>query len=483
MAVLGIDLGTTACKVCAYDNFGNVIAKSREEYKIISKKPGWAEIDPKVLKFSVFKTIKRISMSIDEPIFSISFSSQGEGIVPLNNDYEPVGNIILSYDNRSKPQAEAIEKAFGKEKIFKITGQIINSAVSSSKILWIMENLNYYSEKPSKICCVGDYLISCFGIKPVIDCSLAARNGCFDVHKLCWWNDILSYIKIEEGVLSKVQAAGTVAGYVGVDLSSALGIKNGCAIVVGGHDQPCGHYGICGENFNESYYSLGTTETCVCTFDKFTPELYKLGLPCYPHILQNKFITLPGNYTGGIILNWYKDQFYNKTNNDDPYDEIIGIMNNDPTSLIVLPHFTSTGSPYNDDNSAGAILGLKLSTKQGEFVRALIEGVTMEIKLNIEMLESIGIHIDSLVAAGTSTKSQKIMQLKADVLNKPIYVSNNGEAAAAGAGMLALKGLGIDPRFNISNKNIYMPIKENSLFYNEQYKKYTKVYSAVKSIF
>ncbi|NMD37449.1 MAG: hypothetical protein GYA87_02060 [Christensenellaceae bacterium] len=482
MAVLGIDLGTTACKVCAYDNSGNLLAKARDEYKIISKKPGWAELDPIQLKKSVFNTIKRISSLINEPIFSISFSSQGEGIVPMNNNYEPIGNIILSYDNRSKAQAEYIENGFGKENYFNITGQIINSAVSASKIMWIMENTDYYNSKPQKFCCVGDYLISCFGLKPAIDCSLAARTGCFDVHNLCWNSDILSKIFINENMLSNVQTAGSVAGYVGLDLSSALGLSKGTAIVVGGHDQPCGHYGVCGERFNESYYSLGTTETCVCTFDNFMPELFNLGLPCYPHIVQNKYVTLPGNYTGGILLNWYKDQFFISTNNNDPYDEIIDYMSNNPTKILVLPHFTSTGSPYNDDNSSGAIMGLKLSTTKGEFVRALIEGVTMEIKLNLELLKSIDINVDSLVAAGTSTKSKKIMQLKADVLNKLIYVNDSGEAAAAGAGMLALKGLGIEPRYNVSHINEYKPNEENSAFYNEQFGKYKKIYPAVKAI-
>ena len=484
MAVLGIDLGTTACKMCAYDNMGNLLAKARDEYKIISKHVGWAEVDPIQLKNSVFKTIKRISSSISEPIFSISFSSQGEGVVPLNNSYQPVGNIILSYDNRSKNQALQLEESLGKKAIFDISGQIISSAVTSSKIKWIMENIGYYNQKPEKFCCVGDYIISCFGIKSVIDCSLAARTGCFDVHNLRWWSGMLSAISIKESMLSKVQPAGSIAGYVSNEISNSLGLSKGAIVVVGGHDQPCGHYGTCGENFDKSYYSLGTTETCVCTFDKFVPELYNMGLTCYPHIIKNKYVTLPGNYTGGILLNWYKDQFFISKSNKDPYDEIIEYMSGEPTNLLVLPHFTSTGSPYNDDNSAGAIVGLKLSSTKGELVRALIEGVTMEIKLNLELLRNVGIDVDGLVAAGTSTKSSKIMQLKADVLAKPISVSNNSEAAATGAGMLALMGLGIKPWGNTKKSEgvFYSPNPDNVKFYNKQYKKYAKLYKAVKSI-
>ncbi|MDY6073851.1 MAG: FGGY-family carbohydrate kinase [Eubacteriales bacterium] len=484
MAVIGIDLGTTACKACAYDNEGNLIAKTRAEYSIISKQNGWAEIDPIELKNSIFKSVKDIASIIDEAIFAISFSSQGEGIVPLDSKYNPVGNIILSYDNRCVEQADRIDNFFGNKNFYDITGQLLSSSVSAAKILWVMENLDEYEKVPEKFCCVGDYAISCFGLEPVIDYSLASRTGCFNVLSLKWQNEILEAIHINSSMLSQVKQAGTIAGYIEENLSNSLNLGENIAIVVGGHDQPCGQLGICRDETDKCYYSLGTTETCVCTMDSFMPELYSMGMPCYPHVVQGKYVTLPGNYTGGIILDWYRKQ-HDNDNVRLTYDEIIEDMSDTPSDILVLPHFTCTGSPYNDDKSAGAIIGLKLSSTKNKISRALIEGVTMEIKLNIELLKSIGIDINGFLAAGAITKYDKIMKIKADILGKAISVSQISEAAAMGAGILAANGIGEKiciNKNNVDNLRTYYPDTNNKKYYNGQFEKYKRIYNYVKKI-
>ena len=42
---MGIDIGTSACKVAVFDIKGEVIAQSNKSYKVYYPNPGWAEQD------------------------------------------------------------------------------------------------------------------------------------------------------------------------------------------------------------------------------------------------------------------------------------------------------------------------------------------------------------------------------------------------------------------------------------------------------
>lgn len=105
---------------------------------------------------------------------------------------------------------------------------------------------------------------------------------------------------------------------------------------------------------------------------------------------------------------------------------------------IVLPYSTPTGTLYFDTFTIGATLGLKLSTKKGKLIRALFEGVTFEMRLNLDIPEQSGYKANELYAIGSRVKSDIWNQLKADVIDKKITVLNITEAGCAEVAMPAM---------------------------------------------
>jgi len=494
MAVLGIDLGTTACKVAAFGNDGRIMAVARREYRIIRPRDQWAEINPFELLAAVKSAVSEVKEKCSESILAVSFSSQGEGVVPLDNNYKPVGNIIVSFDRRTLGQTEKLRKILGEDFFYKTGGQVLASMGTAPKIMWILENPSFVSQKPSYFACVGDFVLGSFGCRPTIDYSLAARTMMFDVHNYTWSQQILDAVGITANMLSEVRKAGTIAGRISSDAAEEYNLSPDTIIVTGGHDQPCAMLGAGATGKGEAAYSLGTTETLICSMDSFNERLKDYGLPCYPHIVGNEYITLPGNFTGGILLQWYKDQFgglERKIAADevrDVYDVILEDMEEKPSRLLVLPHFTVTGSPYNDDRSTGLIMGLQLDTTKGEFIRGLLEGVTYEILLNITLLHELGIDVSRLIAVGGGTKSRKIVQLKCDILGVPILVPKGTESSCKGAALLAAKAIGLiddirsDWREKGDNVIEYFPNREYNEYYRNQFEKYKLLYPLVKKI-
>ena len=481
---IGIDLGTTTVKASCFDETGKLVCVKKRQNIIFVPQAGRAELDPHVLWKNVRELLYEITKCVKEKILAVSFSSQGEGVVPLDAHFIPVGNIILSYDQRAKKETQSLRNRISDEHIYEITGQIVSSVHTAPKIAWILNNQQRYKTPPVFFACVSDYIISCFGLPPSSDYSLAARTMMFDVQKLAWSDEILKIIGITKKQLPKVFKAGTVLGKPDKKICKQTGLPEDVCIVQGGHDQACSEYGCAVLGEGEAAYSLGTTETLICETPSFMPELKTIGLPSYPHIANGKFITLPGNFTGGNIIQWFCSQFAQ----NDSYQSVVTEMAQEPTKLLVLPHFTSTGSPYNDDSSAGAVIGLNIHTTKNEFLRALVEGVTYEILLNIRLLGKKGIKITKLIAMGGVSQFDTIMQLKSDVFGLPIEVCPVQETACRGAAMLAASAL--DVHFaelffeHIKNEKrlSFIPKKEYTSVYAKNFNAYKKLYKAVKHI-
>ena len=161
--------------------------------------------------------------------------------------------------------------------------------------------------------------------------------------------------------------------------------------------------------------------------------------------------------------------------------------NVEPTSLFILPHFTSTGTPHFDTESKGVIAGLRLSTTRGEIVRAVLEGVTYEMALNASVLGDCGAEIESFRAIGGGAKSTFWMQLKADLLGKPVHAMKVSEAVCLGAAILAGTATGRYPSarkaaLEISQvERTYRPDARKAKIYREKFARYKELYPALKN--
>jgi xylulokinase len=192
-------------------------------------------------------------------------------------------------------------------------------------------------------------------------------------------------------------------------------------------------------------FASGTVE-CICpAFDqpRLDEALFRANLCTYDYTLPAMYTTVLFSLTGGNLLRWFRDEWGQpemaeaERTGADVYDLLTRAMSPEPSKLLVLPYFTPSGTPYFDARVPGAILGLRLTTTRGEVLRALIEGVAMEMRLNLEVLAESGLAVRQLRAIGGGAKSPTLVQLKADVLDRPITTLAVSEAACLGAALLA----------------------------------------------
>jgi xylulokinase len=267
----------------------------------------------------------------------------------------------------------------------------------------------------------------------------------FDVTKHHWDKEILSAAGVKEEQLSRPLQSGSLAGVIDREIAAELNLPDNTFVVTGGHDQTCSALGAGAIESGIAVYSSGTVECITPAFDKpvFTNQLRNSNLCTYDHTAPGMYATVAFSLTGGNILKWFRDQFGDvevelaRKMNRDPYELLIDKLPEEPSRLLVLPYFTPTGTPYFDVSVKGAIIGLDMHTTREEIMKALLEGVAFEIKLNLEILRESGYEVKELRIIGGGSRSSTHVQLKADVIGMPITILDVSEAGCMGVAMLA----------------------------------------------
>jgi len=222
--------------------------------------------------------------------------------------------------------------------------------------------------------------------------------------------------------------------------------------------------------------------------------LYEADISVYRHVVPGLFLAMTLNHSGGLALRWFRDGFCEADvlraaqDGVDAYDLMLPDAVAGPTGLLVLPHFSGSGTPTFDTASKAAILGLTFATTRRDIATAILEGLTYELRRNLDLLQASGVRIDVLRAIGGGARSRLWLQLKADITGIPVVTPRVTEAAALGAALLAGVGAGLFPsaaeaagRF-LQLTETHTPEPARHAEYTRQYELYRQVYPAVAPI-
>ena len=108
------------------------------------------------------------------------------------------------------------------------------------------------------------------------------------------------------------------------------------------------------------------------------------------------------------------------------------------SSLLALDWMNGRRTPDANQNLKGAVMGLTLGTDAPAIFRALVEATAFGARMIVDRFVEEGVRIDGVIAlGGVAKKSPLVMQIVADVLNKPIKVARSEQAVALGSAMAA----------------------------------------------
>jgi xylulokinase len=242
--------------------------------------------------------------------------------------------------------------------------------------------------------------------------------------------------------------------------------------------------------------SSGTAEVVEVALGspKLNRVLYEGNISVYAHTVDGLYLSMTLNHSGGLLLRWFRDTLGQEEmrlaeqGGRDAYDLLLAACSPEPTSLLLLPHFAGSGTPTFDTASKGAILGMTFATSKTDLAKAVLEGLTFELRVNLDLLRDGGVSIDELRAIGGGARSDLWLQLKADITGTPVVVPRITEAAGWGAALLAGAGSGhfssaaqaAEQMLRLERR--FEPDPARAARYEERYGLYREVYPTLKDI-
>lgn len=497
MHLIGLDVGTTGCKAIVFDPQGRIKGHGFREYGVVCDAPAKAEQDAEQVWSLTREVIREaVAKSGVKDIKALSVSVQGDAVIPVDRDFRAMHPAILGMDYRSQRQAQECEQKFGGFEIFQRTGMRPHPINSLTKILLLRDLVPAVFERAWKFVTYADFILGKLGAEPVIDFTMASRTMAFDFAARQWSEDILAAVGFDAARLSKSIPSGTAVGRILAELARELGLPADLTLITGGHDQPCAAIGAGVVREGLGVVSTGTAEVLATAFNSpaLTRSMFESFYPCYLHAEDGMFFTFALNHVGGILLKWYRDNFASAEvaeamrRSCDPYHLIDAKMPVGPSPLMVVPHLNGTGTPWCDVQAKGAILGLTMASTRHDMAKAILEGLTFELLINLQTMQRCGIRVDELVAVGGGAKSALWLQIKADILGRPIRTLRCRESACLGAALLAGTATGVYSSLDeavqqtVVRDREFVPEPAMAARYRERFATYEQLYPALRPV-
>ena len=496
--VLGIDVGTSGCKILAIDEKGKILKSVVEEYPCYTPQEGWSEQDPEDWWNGVVTGLRKITASLGSaPVGAVGFSGQMHGMVALDENQRVVRRAILWNDQRTDKQcAEITRAAGGLESLLGITNNRMLTGYTGGKVLWMKENEPENYAKTKVILNPKDYIRFRLSGEIATDVSDASGTGFFNVKKREWAVDLIRKAGLEPALFPKAYESTDIVGRVTKEAAERTGIPEGTLVGGGGGDAVISTTGLGLVKPGRIGVTLGTSGVVAMGLGAFMPNPGgKLQVFC-----GNE----PGAYSAmGVTLaaagsyQWFRNALGNyevehaRSQGVSAFrllDEEAKATAPGAGGLIFLPYLTGERAPINDPDAKGAFLGITSLHGKGHFARAVMEGVAFSLRQVYDLIMSVNEKIasDEIVLAGGGACSPLWRQIFADTFNLPVHtVYGSAEGGSFGAALAAGVTAGIWPDLGttvalIRPESKTEPIPGNVPAYENQYQKYVKFYDALK---
>lgn len=500
MNLLGIDVGTTGLKAVLFDSVsGSELGSGYVEYSLLTPRPDWVEINPETW-FSALKSAVHTAMENagTSECAALAISSQGESFVLLDKDDKLLRNAIVWMDSRSSAECSEIEKHFGRERLYRITGDpTVDPVWLGTKLLYLQKHEPKVWKQCARIMLAEDYLIYRLTGRFCGNGALWCSTLLYDIGKLDYFDEMLEYLGISRTQLPEQIPSGRAIAPVKADIAAEIGFTTAVMAVSGGMDQACSALGsgnisdgIATDNTGTSFNLAASCKKAV--FDR------EYRLPCQVHVVDDTYLAVAWSTSGGVLLRAFRDVLGAEwaaeleRNGKNFYSELDRLAENSPpgaNGVTFLPHLAGALCPELDPDATGAVMGLTLQTSRADILRAMLESVACMARANLELLNDCGVTVKELVLAGGAARSKIWNRIKTGIAAIPCRTMQQSESGCLGAAMLAGVGAGI---FASPEQAVAVMVKPGDKFLPENeltgtgakiFARYQKFYQQLKPLF
>ncbi|WP_018466131.1 FGGY-family carbohydrate kinase [Calidithermus timidus] len=463
--LLGIDLGTSFIKAGVFTSCGEVIALHQTPTPLhrLGHTQGfyWAED----LWTSVAEMIRGLIREIAQPehLRVIGISSFGESGMLLGED----GNlrypkVMVWYDERPKPILERLSQntpALDPLRLRRRTGLLPDHTYSLGKLLWLQaEHPELFWGRP-RWTSVADWIAFRLTEEVQMGLTQASRTLLFDLQERRWMPELLLEVGLSPDLLPPLRPPGAPIGRVTQQAAQQTGLMPGLWVMEAAHDQACAAAGLGATEDGDIINACGTAETLlqIVGAHRLGEVLRSSKAIIGHHAFVGSYYLMATLRASGSVFDWFVRTLAVEDESPAPqggnhageqalpanYLRVIQAASRVPLGaegLRFIPHLRQlTDNPSDTALPGGVFWGLRESHGLGHLARAVLEGLSFESHRLLQRMPQG--KLSPVRAVGGPTANAPWMQIKAEMLERPLEVYECPHAAAWGAAFLAWRHL------------------------------------------
>ncbi|WP_165066014.1 FGGY-family carbohydrate kinase [Paludisphaera rhizosphaerae] len=492
--VLGLDVGTQSLRAALVDLSGKTLAYGVEPIETTYPRPAWAEQQPQdwwtAAKSATRKALA--SSGIDPSrVAAIGLDCTACTVVACTMDGEPLRPSLLWMDQRAHVEANEIS-ATGDPVLKYVSGRV-SPEWMLPKALWLKRNEPETFDRAERLVECTDWMMHRLTGEWTLSLNHLAVKWNYARPDGGWPLAMIAAVGLQDLPAKWPQTIlplGKPAGGLCARAAEELGLKPGTLVAQGGIDAYLGMLGLGATGDGDVALIVGSS---TCHLAQTREGVFGSGAAgCCPDATVEGLYTIEAGQTAtGSILDWYRRHFAAReqaeaeakgVNVYSILDEKAAAVPPGSDGVVVREDWQGNRSPYKNPHARGAIVGLSLSHGPGHVFRALYEATAMGTRDILADCSRHGLSVERVFIGGGGAKSPLWLQIHADVLQKPIHLTREGESCALGSAMCAAVAAGIYKDFDeaagamVAIERVVEPDPKNAAVYDDLFAQYVDLY-------
>lgn len=498
--ILAHDLGTTGNKATLYNAEGRLVSSAFYGYETEYARTGWAEQNPEDWWTAVCastQTLLRQAGVRGDEIAAITFSGQMMGCAPLDAAAKPIRPAIIWADQRAVEQEAWLGERISPEDVYRITGHRLSASYSLCKILWIRDNQPDIYASTHRFMHAKDAIVARLTGNFATEPTDASGMNLYDLEAGTWSERIIEAAELDPAKLPELRQSIDVVGYVLPQVAPEIGVVPGTPVVIGGGDGMCAAVGAGVVREGTAYNYVGSSSWIALATKQpiFDPDYRTFT---WAHLVPGMFSPCGTMQMAGGSYQWARDQLCSieqqaaQSLGISPYELMnISAEKSPPgaNGLIFLPYLLGERSPRWNPRARGAFVGLTVRHTRADMVRAVLEGITMNLRVILDAFTAQGAQISDMRVIGGGARGRFWNQMMADIYGIPVHrLAILQEATSMGAAVAGGVGVGLYPDFSMSETmneiaETFEPNPQSQSVYEQVYPIFEAAYRALVPIY
>ena len=505
--IVAIDLGTSGPKVSLFSLGGKLVATQQEAVPLLLFPGGGAEQEPDAWWAAICTCAQRLlnhAHVAPEHVVAVATTAQWGGTVAVDAAGHALGNAIIWADSRGAPHVNAVTRGwptidgYGAAKALRWIRRTGGLPTRGDKdaiahILFLRHERPELYRQAHKFLDIKDYLnarlTGRIASSPDTQTLLWATDT-RDIHHVTYDDGLLAVLGLDRALLPDLLPATSIlAGLTGA-AALELGLLEGTPVVVGTGDIMAAAVGSGAVAPGEAHIHVGTSSWLSFHLARKQTDVFH-NMGTLPSALPGLYLLTNEQDLAGGALVWLRDNLVyadDLLETSDPgdafarFDALAQEVAPGSDGLIFTPWLNGERSPVEDLTLGGGFHNLRLGSTRAHMVRAVLEGVALNLRWLQPHVERMARHrLDPIRMVGGGAKSEVWCRIFADVLDRTILQVEHPQAASGrGAALLAAVALGAikveELGEAVAVRRSFAPIPENVRTYSTLFSAFEDIY-------